>query len=186
MTTVWYNFQANTCSKKSSTRLFWFTGAKGCCGGSSHEFCGKFNLADVGGSETQTTEKRTRNCSCITITNYYQWSSWSNERSWHLSHCITIPRNHEVMRTFCSKAIIVVLSFLKAGFNKRKSSAGASNLITAMRTNPTWLIFCLRKKETFSVALGNEIIAQYHWRIQSTHMSYNNPMCRFVSASDLF
>ena len=145
MTTVWYNFQANTCSNKAAPGCFGFTGAQRCCGGSSHEFCGKFNLAVVGGSETQTTEKRTLNCSCITITKYYQWSSSSYERSWHLSHCITIPRNHELMRTFCSKGIIVVLSFLKAGFKKRKSSAGASNLITAMRTNPTWLIFCLRK-----------------------------------------
>ena len=40
-------------------------------------------------------------CSCITITKYYQWSSWSNESSWHFSHCITLLRNHEVMRTFC-------------------------------------------------------------------------------------
>ena len=58
MTTVWYNFQANTCSKKAVPGCFEFTGAQRCCGGSSHEFCGKFNLAVVGGSETQTTEKR--------------------------------------------------------------------------------------------------------------------------------
>ena len=116
MTTVWYNFQANTCSKKAAPGCFEFTGAQRCCGGSSHEFCGKLNLAVVGGSESQTTEKRTWNCSCITITKYYQWSSSSFERSWHLSHCIIIPRNHELMRTFCSKGIIVVLSFLKAGF----------------------------------------------------------------------
>ena len=58
MTTVWYNFQANTCSKKAAPGCFEFTGAQRCCGGSSHEFCGKFNLAVVGGSETQTTEKR--------------------------------------------------------------------------------------------------------------------------------
>ena len=116
MTTVWYNFQANTCWKKAAPGCFEFTGAQRCCGGSSHEFCGKFNLAVVGGLETQTTEKRTWNCSCITITKYYQWSSSSYERSWHLSHCIIIPRNHELMRTFCSKGIIVVLSLLKAGF----------------------------------------------------------------------
>ena len=58
MTTVWYNFQANTCSKKAVPGCFEFTGTQRCCGGSSHEFCGKFNLAVVGGSETQTTEKR--------------------------------------------------------------------------------------------------------------------------------
>ena len=67
-------------------------GAKGCCNGSSHAFWEKFNLAVVCGNETQTNY--------ITITKYYQWSSWSNERSWHFSHCITLPQNHEVMRTF--------------------------------------------------------------------------------------
>ena len=44
------------------------------------------------------------------------------------------------MRTFFTpKAIImiVVLAFLKAGFNNRKLSPGASNLNTARRTNPT-------------------------------------------------
>ena len=35
-----------------------------------------------------------------------------------------------------AKAIFVVLVFLKAGFNKRKSSSGASDLITSRRTNP--------------------------------------------------
>ena len=42
-----------------------------------------------------------------------------------------------------SKAIIAVLPFMKAGFNDRKFSPGACNLITARRTNPTWLMFCL-------------------------------------------
>ena len=125
-------FKQIRAQKRAAPGCFGFTGAKGCCDGSSHEFCGKFNLAVVRGSETQTTEKRTWNCSCITITKYYQWSSWRNERSWRFSHCITIPRNHELMRTFCLKGIIVVLSFLKAGFNKRKSSA----------VLPTWLLQC--------------------------------------------
>ena len=135
-------FKQIRAQRRQQAGSYGFIGAKGCCGGSSHGF-----LAVVGGSEIQTTEKRTWNCSCITVTKYYQWSSSSYERSWHLSHCITIPRNHELMRTFCSKGIILVLSFLKAGFNKTKSSGGASNLITAMRTNPTWMIFCLRKKK---------------------------------------
>ena len=55
--TVWHNFQANKSSKKSSARLFWVSGAKGCCGGSSYGFWEKFNLGVVYGSETQTKRK---------------------------------------------------------------------------------------------------------------------------------
>ena len=54
---VWHNFQANKSSKKSSARLFWVSGAKGCCGGSSYGFWEKFNLGVVCGSETQTKRK---------------------------------------------------------------------------------------------------------------------------------
>ena len=59
MTTVWHNFQANTYSKKSSTRLFWglLEQKDACCGGSSKGFCEKYNLAVVRGSETQTNSK---------------------------------------------------------------------------------------------------------------------------------
>ena len=77
------------------------------------------------------------------------WSSKGNERSWRFSHCITF---HRTMRwcghSFKPKAIIVVLAFLKVGFNNRKFSPGASNLITARRTNPTWLIFRLQNGKT--------------------------------------
>ena len=58
MTTVWHNFQANTSSKKISTRLFWVSGAKGCRGGSSYGFWKKFKLGVVRGSETQTKSKK--------------------------------------------------------------------------------------------------------------------------------
>ena len=48
-----------------------------------------FLLAAVNSNE----EKSTWNCSASALR--------SNERSWHFSHCITLLRNHEVMRTFC-------------------------------------------------------------------------------------
>ena len=40
--------------------VFGFIRTKGCCGGSSHGFCEKFNLAVVRGSETQTKRKERR------------------------------------------------------------------------------------------------------------------------------
>ena len=53
---------------------------------------------------------------------------------------LSLPRTHEVMWTIIffkkTKAITVVVAFLKAGFNKRKYSSGASNLIKSRRTNP--------------------------------------------------
>ena len=179
MTTVWYNFRANTCSKKAAPGCFGFTGAEGCCGGSSHEFCGKFNLAVVGGSETQTTEKRTWNCSCITIMikfNLWEKLAFALPYRGTMSWC-----GHSVRRVSSSCSLTWKLALLKGN---------------PARVLPTWLLqreqtpfdgpYVCEKKQRFSIALGNRIIAQYHWRIQSTHMSHNNPMCRFVSASDLF
>ena len=55
LTTVWHNFQANT--RRVAPGCFGFTGTKGCCGGSSHGFWEKVNLAVVRGSETQTKRK---------------------------------------------------------------------------------------------------------------------------------
>ena len=121
------------------------------------------------------------------------------KRSWHLSHCITLPKNQEVMWTFYFffklKAIIVVLAFLKAGFNK-KSSSGASNLSTARQTNPTWLIFCLRNGKTKIFrfvtpwrTLSKKILCSFtgtRWLPSTiavykapTYPTLNNQMCRF-------
>ena len=41
--------------------IFGFTGAKGCCEGSSHGFCEKFNLAVVRGSEIHDQTKKQKN-----------------------------------------------------------------------------------------------------------------------------
>jgi len=128
---------------------------KGCCGGSSHGFWAKvLNLPVVGGGETQTKRKEC-GISCIAITKYHQiWSSWGNERSLRFSHCIHYLASEpwKAMRwcghSFRPKAIIVVLGLLKAGFNNRKFSVGVSNLFNAKRTNPSWLIFCLRNGKT--------------------------------------
>ena len=43
--------------RRAAPGCFEFTGTKGCCGGSSHGFCEKLNLAFVPGSETQTKRK---------------------------------------------------------------------------------------------------------------------------------
>ena len=40
--------------RRAAPGCFGFTGAKGCCGGSSHGFWEKFNLAVVRDSETKT------------------------------------------------------------------------------------------------------------------------------------
>ena len=71
--------------------------------------------------------------------------------------------------SFKPKAIIALLALLKAGFNNRTFSPGASNLITTRRTNPTWLIFCLRNVKvkiffnfcfvTRSRSLNNKILS---------------------------
>ena len=102
--------------------------------------------------ETQT-KRNERGISCIAITKYYQWSSWSNAKRREAGiSAIAFPCRgtmrwceHSFLKP---KAIIVVLAFLKAGFNKRKASPGAFNLITARRTNPAWLIFCLGNGKT--------------------------------------
>ena len=86
MTTVWHNFQANTCSKKSSAWLFWVSWSKRML----WRFFPRVLFSSCSRQWNSNGEKRTRNCNCITITRYYQWSSWSNERSWHFSHCITL------------------------------------------------------------------------------------------------
>ena len=128
-----------------------FTGAKGCCGGSSKGFCEKCNLAVVRGSETQTKSKE-------------RWIVVASLLRGIINDQVEAMREADIsafalpcsgtMR-WCGhflflkpKAIIVVLAFLKAGFNKRKSSSVAYNLITARRQNPTWLIFCLRNGKT--------------------------------------
>ena len=68
LTTIWHSFQANTCSKKSSAKLFWLYWSKSRtgCGRSYHEFWENFNLPVVRGSETQTKRKEC-SISCIAI-----------------------------------------------------------------------------------------------------------------------
>ena len=68
LTTIWHSFQANTCSKKSSAKLFWVYWSKSRtgCGRSYHEFWENFNLPVVRGSETQTKRKEC-SISCIAI-----------------------------------------------------------------------------------------------------------------------
>ena len=97
LTAVWHSFQANTFSKRSSTRQFWVYSGKRMLWrfSSSHGFWEKFNLAVARGSETQTKRKERD----ILLLRHYDY----NEKPafQHFSHCITaLPRNHEVMRTF--------------------------------------------------------------------------------------
>ena len=62
MTTVWHNFQANTCSKKSSARLFLaLLEQKDVVSVLPTGFCEKFNLAVVRGSETHDKMKKKKN-----------------------------------------------------------------------------------------------------------------------------
>ena len=78
LTTVWHNFQANICSKKSSARLLWVYWSKGCSGGSSQEFWEKFNLAVVRRSESRIKRKErgivVASPLLSIISDYYQWS----------------------------------------------------------------------------------------------------------------
>ena len=76
--------------------------------------------------------------------------------------------------------------FLESWLLKKKIQRGGFQPDNCNANNPYLTDLLFAKNKRFSVALGNGIIAQYHWRVQSTHMSYNNPMCRFFSASDLF
>ena len=135
LTTVWHSFQANTCSKKN-------TGLG--CFGFNAGFYQLFAAVKLKQREKNVVLVASLLQSIIKI-----WSSKGNERSWRFSHCITF---HRTMR-WCGhsskpKAIIVVLAFLKVGFNNRKFSPVASNLITTRRTNPTWLIFRLQNGKT--------------------------------------
>ena len=58
-------------SRRAAPDCFRFTGAKGCCGGSSHGFWEMFlNLPVVRGNETQTKRKE-RGISCTAIAIYY-------------------------------------------------------------------------------------------------------------------
>ena len=50
-------FKQIRAQRRAAPGCFGFTGAKGCCGSSSHVFWEKFNLAVVRGSETQTKKK---------------------------------------------------------------------------------------------------------------------------------
>ena len=62
MTTVWHNFQANTCSKKSSGRLFLaLLEQKDVVSVLPTGFCEKFNLAVVRGSATHDKMKKKKN-----------------------------------------------------------------------------------------------------------------------------
>ena len=72
LTTVWMTvFKQIRAQRRASPGCFGFTGAKGCCGGSSHRFWEKFlNLPVVYGSETQGKRKEC-GISCIAITKYY-------------------------------------------------------------------------------------------------------------------
>ena len=105
------------------------------------------------GNQLHWNSNKEKKCgiSYIRITKYYQiWLSWGNERScWEAGvSAIQLPCRAIVMgwcgHSFEPKAIIALLALLKAGFNDTAFSPGASNLITTRRTNPTWLIFCLR------------------------------------------
>ena len=78
VTTVWNNFQANTCSKKSSARLFWVYWGKRMLWRFFPRVLRKVLFNSCSRQWNSNEEKRTCNCSCNTITNYYQWSTWSN------------------------------------------------------------------------------------------------------------
>ena len=96
-------------------------------------------------AQWNTNKKKDLGISWIIIMKYYyQWSSRSNDRSWHFNHSITLSAAEPWGDVnILSKAIIVVLALLKAGFSNIKFSPGASNLITARRTNPThWSSVC--------------------------------------------
>ena len=72
MTTVWLTvFKQIRAQRRASPGCFGFTGAKGCCSGSSHGFWEKFlNLPVVHGSETQG-KRNECGISCVAITKYY-------------------------------------------------------------------------------------------------------------------
>ena len=132
LTTVWHSFQART--------------SPGCFG-----FNAGFGKSFYIHQLFMAVKLKQREKNVVLVASPLQsiikiWSSEGNERSWCFSHCVTL---HRTIRwcghSFKLKAIIVMLAFLKVGFNNRKFSLAASNLITARRTNPMWLIFCLRR-----------------------------------------
>ena len=69
LTTFWHSFQANTCSKKSSAKLFWVywsDSRTGCCRSTTRFGKILIYLPLVRGSETQTKRKEC-SISCIAI-----------------------------------------------------------------------------------------------------------------------
>ena len=134
--------------RRAAPGCFEFTGAKGCCGGSSRESCKKFNLAVVRGSETQTKRKERG----IVVASPLQ--SIINDQVEAMRDAgisiITLPCRR-TMRWSGQTVFLKTDNYHRRGFNKRKSSSAASYLITAMRTIPTWLIFCLRNGKTKSL-----------------------------------
>ena len=68
-------------------------------------------------AQWNTNKRKERGINCILITKYYYRLSWSNEKSWHFSRWITLPAAEPRGDVnILSKAIIVVLAFLKARF----------------------------------------------------------------------
>ena len=123
--------------RRAAPGCFGFTRAKGCCDGSFRGFCEKFDLTVVHGcSETRMKRKE---CGIVVASSLRSIINVQVE----VMISVSVLRCCETMR-WCGhsvffkkpKAIIVLLAFLKAGFNKK------------MRTKPTWLIFCLRNGKT--------------------------------------
>ena len=131
---------------------------------------------------------------------YYQWSSWSNKEklaSQPLHYLAAEPRGDEDILFFVlnwklssSCSLSWKLALIK------KSSSGASNLSTARRTNPTWLIFCLwnGKTKIFRFVtpwrtLSKKILCSFMrtgWLPSTiavykapTYPTLNNQMCQF-------
>ena len=108
----------------SAQGCFGLTGAEGCCGGSAHGFWEKFHLPVARGSDTQTKRKERGNVVASPFRSIIKDQVEAGISAIALP-CRGTMRwcGHSVF--WKPKAIILVLAFLEADFNKGKSSSGS-------------------------------------------------------------
>ena len=92
-------FKQIRAQRRAAPGSFGFTGAKGCCGGSSHGFWEKFNLAVVRDSETQTKRKERWIVVASPLRSINNDQVEARREAGISEIALPLPRNHEVMRT---------------------------------------------------------------------------------------
>ena len=131
-------FKQIRAQRRAAPGSFGFTGAKGCCGGSSHGFWEKFNSAVVRDSETQTERKERWIVVASPLRSINNDQVEARREAGISEIALPLPRNHEVMRT---------IIYLKKN-RKLSSSCSLSWKIALIKENPARvLLTCLLQGE---------------------------------------